>query len=108
VVLVRYEELRERVLALSPGEIFAVPRNEIPRLPSAWKRSLGFPKRGAHPVLQWRDGVVHVHVTRTHYLFHRDRYDPHRELVAHLRHDVWEVFLLALAGVRDVLRRKRR
>lgn len=82
-----YEEVRARVLRLAPGETLRVPRETLAPRPAAWRRSLGLRAQGASPFVQWRDGVVHVHATRTHYLLHRDTVDAHREPWRHLVED---------------------
>lgn len=93
-----YEEVLARVRALAPGEVLRVPRAALTPHPRSWRRSLGKRIAGARAWEQWRDGVIHVHVTPTEYWLHRDTVDPHREPWRHLVEDAPEV----LARLRKV------
>lgn len=86
-----YEDALARVRALAPGEILRVPRASLTPRPRSWRRSLGKRVAGASAWEQWRDGVIHVHVTPTEYWLHRDTVDPHREPWRHLAEDAPEV-----------------
>ncbi|HVL49295.1 MAG TPA: hypothetical protein VM889_12110 [Candidatus Thermoplasmatota archaeon] len=96
----RYADVQRALDALPPGAPLAVPRAEFGPPHPRWRRSIGLPRTGARWLTQWRDGVVHVHVTPTHYVFHRDRHDPMRAPLAHLRDDVATVVFGALAARR--------
>lgn len=77
-----YDAVRADVLARPPGEIVTVPKEALAPRPASWRRSIGYPQ--GRSLKQWRDGVVHVHETPTHYLLHRDQVDPHRDPIGHL------------------------
>jgi len=82
-----YARLCESLSGLPPGMKVRVPKSDIPGAPFAtWRRSVGYHVKGA-TFRQYRDGCIHVHETPTEWIFHRDRHNPHENLVKHLYHD---------------------
>lgn len=93
-----YSALVAQVMRLAPGEVLSVLRERIPARPPSWRRSVGIPRERAF--VQYRDGLIHVHATRTHYHIHRDTVDAHAEPLRHLREDaprVWRAMTLSAA-----------